>query len=130
MQKIVCTPQQWINLVQDLEEMWTQKRVAGPTDRVLMIWALFKGKSVTVADVTLDEALQALVSGELAHQILNIFILKALNLVEKTIFSHGALKLQCLWMNKIDEETVQLAHPKKVRRSQELTTLFHFSPGG
>jgi hypothetical protein len=34
------TPQEWINLIHDLEEIWTQNSVNRPTDRALTVWAL------------------------------------------------------------------------------------------
>jgi hypothetical protein len=43
------TPQQWIDLIQDVEEIWTQNTVNGPTDRTSTIRALLKGESLRLS---------------------------------------------------------------------------------
>jgi hypothetical protein len=77
--KFVCvfeegTPQQWINLIHDLEEIWTQNSVHGPTDCASTICALLKGKSITAFKMALEDVrvdpdpnIQALLLPTLEH---------------------------------------------------------------
>jgi hypothetical protein len=41
------SPQQWIDLIRDLEEIWTQNSINGSSNRTSTIQALLKGKSLT-----------------------------------------------------------------------------------
>jgi hypothetical protein len=49
------SPQQWINLIQDLEEIWKQNSINGPSDRTSTIRALLKGKSLTAFETALED---------------------------------------------------------------------------
>jgi hypothetical protein len=49
------SPQQWINLIRDLEEIWTQNSVNGPSDRTSTIRALLKGESLTAFETALED---------------------------------------------------------------------------
>jgi hypothetical protein len=44
------TPQQWINLIRDVEEIWMQNSVNRLSDKTLTIRALLKGESLTAFD--------------------------------------------------------------------------------
>jgi hypothetical protein len=95
------TPQQWIDLIHDLEEIWTQNSVNGPTDRVSTIRALLKGESLTAFDTALEDArvdpdpnVQAPLQLTLEH------IVDSMDQVADTVFPHRALETQKLWMNR------------------------------
>ena len=49
------TPYQWIELIIDLNEIWTQNSVNGLTDRTTTIQALLKGESVTSFETALED---------------------------------------------------------------------------
>jgi hypothetical protein len=95
------TPQQWINLIRDVKEIWTQNTVNGPTERTSTIRALLKGKSLTAFNTALEYVrvdpnpnVQALVPLTVDH------IRQAMNSVATAVFSHRALEIQKLWMNR------------------------------
>jgi hypothetical protein len=95
------TPQQWIDLIRDVEEIWTQNSVNGPTDRISTIRALLKGESLTAFDTALEDVrvdpdpnVQALVPLTLDH------IGDAMDQVATAVFPHRALEIQKLWMNR------------------------------
>jgi hypothetical protein len=51
------TPQQqWIDLLRDLQEIWTQNSVNGGTDRASTVRAVIKGESITLFETSLQEA--------------------------------------------------------------------------
>jgi hypothetical protein len=95
------TPQQWIDLIRDVEEIWTQNTVNGPTDRTSTIRALLKGESLTAFDTALEDVrvdpdpnVQALVPLTVDH------IGQAMDNVATAVFPHRALEIQKLWMNR------------------------------
>jgi hypothetical protein len=49
------TPQQWIDLIRDVEEIWTQNSINGPLDRTLTVHTLLRGKSLTAFDTALED---------------------------------------------------------------------------
>jgi hypothetical protein len=48
------TPQQWIDLLRDLQEIWTQNSVNGGTDRTSTVRAVVKGESITSFETSLQ----------------------------------------------------------------------------
>jgi hypothetical protein len=91
------TPQQWINLIRNIEEIWTQNSVNqnsvnGPTDRTSTIHALLKGESLMAFDTALEDVrvdpdpnVQALVPLPVHH------IGQAMDNVATAVFPHCAL---------------------------------------
>jgi hypothetical protein len=47
------TPQQWIDLLRDLQEIWTQNSVNGGTGRASTVRAVVKGESITSFETSL-----------------------------------------------------------------------------
>jgi hypothetical protein len=50
------TPQQWIDLLCDLQEIWTQNSVNGGIDRASTVRAVVEGESITLFETSLQEA--------------------------------------------------------------------------
>jgi hypothetical protein len=93
------SPQQWIDLIQDLEEIWTQNSVNGPSNRTSTIRALLKGKSLTAFETALEEVRVDPDPDVNALQALTIeHIGCAMDQVSNAVFPHRALKIQKLWM--------------------------------
>jgi hypothetical protein len=95
------TPQQWIDLIRDVEEIWTQNTVNGPTYRTSTICALLKGESLMAFNTALEDVwvdpdpnVQALVPLTVDH------IGQAMDSVATAVFPHRALEIQKLWMNR------------------------------
>jgi len=93
------TPQQWIDLLLDLEEIWTQNGVNGPADRTATIRSLVKGESKTAFEVALQDARTEQEQGELEPLNLD-HIRQALDAVATAVFPHRALEIQKLWINR------------------------------
>jgi hypothetical protein len=95
------TPQQWINLIHDLEEIWTQNSVNGPTNCVLMIRALLKGESLTAFNKALEDArVDPDPNVQAPLQLTLEQIVDSMDQVADTVFPHRALETQKLWMNR------------------------------
>ena len=50
------TPQMWIDLLRDIEEIWTQNSMGGGTDRASTVRALVRGESLTAFEAALQTA--------------------------------------------------------------------------
>jgi hypothetical protein len=92
------TPQQWIDLLRDLQEIWTQNSVNGGTDRASTVRAVVKGESITLFETSLQEA-RTNDEGE-EQAMTSAHVDTALNGVATTVFPHQALEIQKLWRNR------------------------------
>ena len=90
------SPQQWIDLLKDLREIWTQNSIVEGGDRAATVRSLVKGESATAFETALEEAK----SGAEDHQVTADDVERALNAVATTVFPHRALEIQKLWMNR------------------------------
>ena len=92
------SPQEWIELLRDVDEIWTQNAIAGATDRMSTIRALVRGES----GVTFDAALAAArLDAAGVEQVLTTDHVKtALDAVALSVFPHRALEVQKTWMNR------------------------------
>jgi hypothetical protein len=93
------SPQQWINLIQDLEEIWTQNSVNNPSDPTSTICELLKGKSLTAIETALEDIQVDPDPNVNVLQALTIkHIGRAMDQVLNYVFPHCALEIQKLWM--------------------------------
>ena len=93
-------PYQWVELVKDLAEIWTQNSVNGPTDWTATIRALVKGKSLTAFETVLEDVrVNPDPEEEEPLQMTIEIIEKAFAQVAHSVFLHRALETQRLWMN-------------------------------
>jgi hypothetical protein len=97
--KMFGSPQQWIDLIWDSEEIWTQNSVSGPSDRTSTICALLKGESLTAFETALEDVRVDPDPDVNALQALTIeHIGRAMDQVSNAVFPHCALEIQKLWM--------------------------------
>jgi hypothetical protein len=93
------SPQQWIDLIRDLEEIWKQNSVNSPSDRTSTIRALLKGESLTAFKTALEDVRVDPDTNVNALQALTIeHIGRAMDQVSNAVFPHRALEIQKLWM--------------------------------
>ena len=78
------SPQQWIDLLKDLREIWTQNSIVEGGDRAATVRSLVKGESATAFETALEEA----TSGVEEHQVTADDVETALNAVATTVFPH------------------------------------------
>ena len=50
------SPQQWIDLIKDLQEIWKQNSIKEGSDRAATVRSLVKGESATAFETALEEA--------------------------------------------------------------------------
>jgi len=92
------SPQEWIDMLKDLEEIWTQNSMTGGTDRASTVRALVRGESAVAFETSLQDA-RTTEDGEMVPISLDN-VNKALEAVTHTVFPYRALETQRLWMNR------------------------------
>jgi hypothetical protein len=107
------TPQQWIDLVRDVEEIWNQNSVNGPRDRMATIRSLLKGESATAFETALEDARVDPDPNAQEPLALTIdHIGTAMDAVAFAVFPHRALEIQRLWMNRGMKKPIELSTRK------------------
>jgi hypothetical protein len=92
------TPQQWVELLRDLQEIWKQNAVSTGSDQTATVRAVVRGESLTTFEVALNELL--LDDDGNLDRISPEDVQKALGAVTATVFPHRALETHKRWMNK------------------------------
>ena len=103
------TPQQWIDLLRDLKEIWKQNSLESGSDRVATVRALIHGESATAFEAALEETKNS-ESGE-EQEITAEHVQFGLDAVGATVFPHRALEIQKLWMNRRMFKPIELTMP-------------------
>jgi hypothetical protein len=125
------TPHQWIELMKDLHEIWTQNTINGPTDRTATIRALFKGESLTAFETALEDVRVNPDEEEDEPLPMTIEIIeKALALVAHSVFPHRALETQRLWMNRGMRKPAELSARKTASAISKINSCLPLFPGG
>jgi hypothetical protein len=96
------SPQEWMDVLTGLKEIWTQNSVTEPTDRAATVAAILKGDSLTAFDAALEDArnpedgigVNALL--EMTEEHVEV----ALRAVTEIVFPFRALETQKQWMNR------------------------------
>jgi hypothetical protein len=94
----VGSPQEWIDMLKDLEEIWTQNSMTGGTYRESTVRALVRGESAVAFETSLQDV-RTTEDGEMVPISLDS-VNKALEAVTHTVFPYCALETQRLWMNR------------------------------
>jgi hypothetical protein len=125
------TPQQWIDLVRDLEEIWIQNSVNGPSDRTATVRTLLKGESLTAFDAALEDARVDPDPNNLAPLALTTEQIGiAMDSVANTVFPHRALEIQRLWMNRGMKKPMELSTRKTAAAISRINNCLPLFPLG
>jgi hypothetical protein len=82
-------PQEWIDMLRDLEEIWTQNSMTGGTDRASTVRALVRGESAVAFETALQDARTA-EDGQISPiSVENVN--QALSAVTETVFPHPSI---------------------------------------
>ena len=122
------TPQQWIDLLRDMEEIWTQNSMNGGTDCASTVRALVRGESLTSFETALQDARTNEAGEELPITPDNVKM--ALDAVATTVFPHRALEIQRLWMNRRMFKPVELTTRQTSAAINRLNNALPLFPGG
>jgi hypothetical protein len=121
-------PQEWIQLLKDVDEIWTQNSMNGGQDRAATVRALLSGESET----TFNSAFQEVRTDEEGvEQPATIdHVATALKAVTATVFPHRALEIQKLWMNRKMFKPVELTTRQTSAAINRLNNALPLFPNG
>ena len=88
------TPQQWIELLKDFDEIWQQNSINGGADRTATVRSLLRGDSLTAFNTALEDERTPAADGDgnpLA--ITSDMVKEALAAVTKMVFPHCILEI-------------------------------------
>ena len=123
------SPQQWIDLIKDLQEIWKQNSIKEGSDRAATVRSLVKGESATAFETALEEA-SATNEGDEEGIISKDNVIVALNAVATTVFPHRALEMQKLWMNRRMYKPAELTTRQTSAAINRLNNSLPLFPGG
>ena len=94
------TPTEWIDLLESLEELFTQNSLTTPDDRDNAIKTVLRGDSLTAYESTVQEEREnpEIPGNYMALTLDNI--ITGLHAVSTEVFPHRALAMQKLWMRR------------------------------
>jgi hypothetical protein len=127
------TPQEWIDLQGDIQEIWEQNTIMGGTDRASTARALLCGESLTSFEASLEEARRNDDNDEEDGAPLPIDIAMvddALTAVAITVFPHRTLEIQRLWMTRGMRKPHQLTTRKTAAAIRRINNALPLFPGG
>jgi hypothetical protein len=123
------SPQEWIDLLKDLDEIWTQNSMSGGTDRAATVRTLVKGESAVTFEAALQDARKTTEDGPLASiNIDNINL--ALEAVKASVFPHRALEIQRSWMNRNMFKPIELTTRQMSAAINRLNNALPYFPQG
>ena len=122
------SPQQWIDLLKDLREIWKQNSIRDGSDRAATVRSLVKGESATAFEAALEES--RINEGAEEQPITEDDVERALNAVASTVFPHRALEIQKLWMNRRMFKPAELTTRQTSAAINRLNNSLPLFPGG
>ena len=124
------TPQQWIEVLKDLKEIWTQNSVTEATDREATIHSLLHGDSLTAFNIALEEAQVDQDNPQATLQLTTKMVDEALEAVTTSVFPHRALETQKMWMKCSMKKPYDLSTRKTAAAITRLNNSLPLFPSG
>ena len=122
------SPQEWIDLLKDLDEIWTQNSMNGGQDRAATVRALLSGESETTFNAAFQEARTDAEGVEVPATVEHVKT--ALEAVTTSIFPHRALEIQRLWMNRRMFKPAELTTRQTAAAINRLNNALPMFPNG
>jgi hypothetical protein len=119
-------PQEWINMLKDLDEIWTQNSMTWGTDRASTVRALVRGENAVALETAIQDYINT-TEGETVP-ISTEYVQESLKKVTETVFPHRALETQQLWINRKMFKPVELTTRQMVASINCLNNSLPFFP--
>jgi hypothetical protein len=119
-------PQEWIDMLRDLEEIWTKNPMTGGTDKASTVRALVRRESAVAFETALQDARTA-EDGQISP-ISFKNVNQSLSAVTETVFPHRALETQRFWMNRKMIKPVELTIRQMAASINRLNNALPFFP--
>jgi hypothetical protein len=125
------SPQEWMDVLTNLKEIWKQNSINGPTDRAATIAAILKGDSLTAFEAALEDC-RANPEGEdnVPAPMTTEHIETALRAVTTIIFPFRALEIQKQWMIRSMKKPYDLNTRKTAAALSRLNNYLPHFPNG
>jgi hypothetical protein len=94
------TPQEWIDLMRDVKEVWTQNSITSGNDRAATVRSLLRGDSLTAFETALEDQRGGGSDAVAEVSLTPEMVQEALDSVTRIVFPHRALEIQKLWMQR------------------------------
>ena len=120
------TPQAWINLIQDVQEIWTQNSINGGQDRASTLKALLRGETLDSFETALQDARTGddRTVAPLTPEMIDISIQQ----VAKEVFPHRAIEKQKQWMERDMRKPATLSTRQTAAAITRINNSFPFFP--
>jgi hypothetical protein len=115
-----------IDMLRDLEEIWTRNSMTGSTDRASTVRAVEHGESAVAFETALQDARTAEEGQTSPISVEHVNL--SLNAVTETVFLHKALETQQLWMNRKMFKPVELTTRQMAASINRLNNSLPFFP--
>jgi hypothetical protein len=123
------TPQQFIDLMHSLLEIWTQNSIEAPGDRVATVRAILKGESLAAFNTGLED----LMTDPDQYEPLELdeeMVIESLNVVASNVFPHRALDMQKVWMSHYLKKPYDLPIRQTAGALTRINNALPLFPGG
>jgi hypothetical protein len=125
------SPQEWMDVLINLKEIWKQNSVVEPTDQAATIAAILKGDSLTAFETALEDARNPEdgIDDELLDMTLE-HIESSLRSVTEIVFPFRALETQKQWMTRDFKKPYDLSSKKTAAALSRLNNYLPAFPLG
>ena len=125
------SPQEWMDVLVGLKEIWKQNSVTEPTDQAATIAAILKGDSLTAFEVALEDARNPEdgLDNELEDMTLE-HIEQSLRSVTEIVFPFRALETQKQWLTRYFKKPYDLSTQKTAAALSRLNNYLPSFPLG
>ena len=124
------TPQAYITLRQDIQEIFRQNKVENPNDQCSIIFAALKSESRAIFEVALEEARRNEDAEELdLAPLTEEHVSKALSALAASVFPHRALEMQKEWMQRSMKKPFNLSAQRTAAAISQLNNALPWFPG-
>ena len=94
------SPSQWIRMIYDLKEIWSQNLIADGEDRAAIVRTILRDDPLTVFEGALEAQLEPIEDDEDSTKVTPEKVEQAIKAVSASIFPHRALEHQKQWMRR------------------------------
>jgi hypothetical protein len=124
-------PAQWLEVMHNLKEIWTQNSIEEPSDRIATIRTIVKGESCTVFESALD-AIRIDPHDEFGPRLdpENEHVMHALDEVANSVFPARALDTQKIWMYRSMRKPKSLSIRHTAAALAKINNCLPLFPGG
>jgi hypothetical protein len=125
------SPQEWMDLLLNLKEIWKQNAVVEPTDQAATISAILKGDTLTAFETALEDARNPEdgIDDELVDMTLE-HIESSLRSVTEIVFPFRALETQKQWLTRYFKKPYELSTQKTAAALSRLNNYLPSFPLG